>query len=131
MKKSKEVVLTLLSTIALAACSNKEHVHNPYDDYSWAGRSGDTGMMYTHYENGFFRYYLISRMFDGYGYNRFRYYRDNDRDRNGNYYGYHGGGSGVRIYSSYSSSGSGLAGSHATIGRGGFGGNGMTHGIGG
>jgi hypothetical protein len=115
MKKSKKIVLTLLSAIALGTCGGEEHKPNPYDEYSWAGTSRDTGMSYTHYENGFLRYYLISRMFDGFGYNRYR-----------------GGGMGFvpGVYSGYGGVGQGLSSAHSSIGRGGFGGNGMAHGAG-
>ncbi len=114
MKKSKKIALTLLSTIALASCGgSQEHKPNPYDQYSWAGTSRDTGMMYTHYDHGFLRYYLISRMFDGFGYRR-----------------YYGGGMGYGMYSGYGGYGQGQASAHGSIGRGGFGGNGMSHGAG-
>jgi hypothetical protein len=113
MKKSNKIVLTLLSAIALAACGGREeHRPNPYDEYSWAGTSRDTGMMYTHYDHGFLRYYLISRMFDGFGYHR-----------------YYGGG-GYGVFSGYGGYGQGHASAHGSIGRGGFGGNGMAHGVG-
>ena len=115
MKKSKTIVLTLLSAIALGSCGEKEHQPSPYDEYSWAGTNRDTGMSYTHYENGFLRYYLISRMFDGFGYNRYR-----------------GGGMGFvpGLYSGYGNVGQGLSSAHSSIARGGFGGNGMAHGAG-
>lgn len=126
MKKSKKVILTLLSTITLGSCSTEQkHTPNPYDDYSWAGTSRDSGMMYTHYDHGILRYYLFSRMFDGFGYNRFMpysyYRRRNDREGGG----YYGGGHG---FSSYSNYGQSLSSAHGSIGRGGFGGNGFSHG---
>lgn len=125
MKKSKKIVLTLLSAIALATVGcdeEKPHKPNPYDEYSYAGKSGDEGGMTMHYGNGLLTYFLVSRMFDGYGYNwNSPYYRNRG-----------GGGFGFvpRVYSGSASSGRGIAGAHSSIGRGGFGGTGMSHGVG-
>ncbi len=140
MKKSKKVVLTLLGSIALATlgCSSDQkdaHPPNPYDDYSYAGKSGDDGEMYMHYERGLLNYYIISRMFDGYGYRwNMPYYRSRRRDDD-EHYSHHGGGYGGyyshHVYSGSVSSSEGLIGAHAAISRGGFGAMGLTHGLGG
>lgn len=132
MRKSKKVMLTLLSAIALATLGCDEepkHDPNPYDQYSYAGKSGDEGMSYMHYDNGLLNYYLISRMFDGYGYRwNMPYYSPRFmRDR----VGYRGGGFVPHVYSGYARSSGGVASAHSSIGRGGFGGTGMSHGIGG
>jgi hypothetical protein len=73
VKKSKQITLTLLSGLAVAASScgpeEKELAPNdPYSEYSYVGRANEPGMVYSHYGNGLLTWYLVSRMFNGYGY---------------------------------------------------------------
>lgn len=66
MKKSKEITLTLLSSMALTvmSCSKEEEKKpNPYDEYSYYGKANEPGMVYSSYGSGILTWYLMSRMF--------------------------------------------------------------------
>ncbi|HET6511661.1 MAG TPA: hypothetical protein VFH43_05680 [Candidatus Kapabacteria bacterium] len=81
MKKSKQITLTLLSGLAVAAtsCSSEKEISekDPYSEYAYAGKANEPGMVYSHYGSGILTWYLMSRMFNGYGYGRMGggYYR--------------------------------------------------------
>ena len=72
MKKSKQITLTLLSGIALTAvaCSDEKEPdeNDPYSEYSYVGKASEPGMVYSSYANGMLTWFLLSRMFNGYGY---------------------------------------------------------------
>jgi hypothetical protein len=73
VKKSKQITLTILSGIAVAATScapeKKELPPNdPYAEYSYAGKANEPGMVYSNYGSGLLTWFLVSRMFNGYGY---------------------------------------------------------------
>lgn len=86
MKKSKTITLTVLSGIALAAasCSGEKKVDekDPYNEYSYVGRANEPGMVASSYASGILTWYLVSRMFNGYGYGAMSpgsYYRSQPR----------------------------------------------------
>jgi hypothetical protein len=72
VKKSKQITLTLLSGLAVAAssCAEEKEIapNDPYSEYSYVGRANEPGMVYSHYGSGILTWYLMSRMFNGYGY---------------------------------------------------------------
>jgi hypothetical protein len=72
VKKSKQITLTLLSGLAVAAASCAEEKelppNDPYSEYSYVGKANEPGMVYSHYGNGLLTWFLVSRMFNGYGY---------------------------------------------------------------
>ncbi len=104
-KKSATVALTLLSALAIAVIgcnSEPPKEKSPYDDYLYAGKASDSGMVYSHYHNGFMQWYLMSRMFNGYGYGfgGYHYYRSSP---------------------GYFTTTGGIGEGHASVSRGGFG----------
>jgi hypothetical protein len=74
VKKSKQITLTVLSSLAVAAasCSGEKEISekDPYSEYAYAGKANEPGMVYSHYGNGLLTWFLVSRMFNGYGYGR-------------------------------------------------------------
>jgi hypothetical protein len=76
VKKSKTITLTLLSGMALAAsaCSDEPEPkeNDPYNDYSYVGKATEPGVVYSSYANGILTWYLMSRMFNGFGYGAMR-----------------------------------------------------------
>ena len=125
--KSRSVKLTLLSAIALAymGCDDEpEQPETPYDQYNYYGHANEPGMAYSHYHNGMFEWFLLSRMFNGYGYYpptyRPFYYRRDDRDRNGNGGGVVSRPYGMRYFNRSAPSTEGLSSGHS-VPRGGFG----------
>ena len=145
--KSKAVTLGLLSTMALTWMSCQEEKQpepTPYDDYNYYGHAGDQGMVYGHSHMGMMDWYLLSRMFNGYGYyppmyrpfaswrygvgadGMYNYQRRDDRHP---FVGGGGGSFGPHYVSRTTSTEGGFA-SGAHVSRGGFGANGY-HGVGG
>jgi len=119
MKKSKQIILTILTSVTVASCaSERVPPTSVYDGYQYYGRSRDTGMVYSHYSGGYYHYFLWSRMFNGYGYYNPNYYG------NGYYNAPRGFKSSVHSFSGSVPTARGLVGSHSTISRGGFGSSG-------
>ena len=134
--KSRKVTLTLLSSFALAyaGCTKTEPEwkENPYDQYNYYGHAGDSGQVYAHYHNGMFQWFLLSRMFNGYGYyppNYMpHYFPGRNRDRVSSVGGGYVGGSRYRGYYSTSAPSTGGFASSANVARGGFGSTGYGRG---
>ena len=122
-------------SMAAASCQTDEQPPpNPYDDYSYYGRSGDRGEAGSHFVSGVLQWYLISRMFNGYGYYPPNYYQhyyhvpSDRRDETSR------GGAGYvpRVYSGTADATTGaVAAIHGVTGRGGFGATGYGRGGGG
>ncbi len=139
--KSAVVQLGLLTSIAMTyvACKETPPPANPYSEYNYYGHASDPGMVYSHYHQGAFNWFLLSRMFNGYGYYpptyRPHYGSGMDLDSSGGFgrrhfypgMGYHGGGYYPGYYSMSNPSSSGYV-SSAHVARGGFGSSGYGHG---
>ena len=124
-------------SMAVTACQSDEPPQqNPYDDYTYYGRSGDQGEAGSHFASGVLQWYLISRMFNGYGYyppTYYNHYYHNFRRDDGNpISGYHGGGAVGRVYTGTTDAlGGAVSAMHGVTGRGGFGATGYGRGGGG